>query len=51
MLMCFVFYVYLGEAEKKFFLSILLEWLNNAAFGKEIDVGLGLGLFCNRVLK
>ena len=26
------------------FLSISLEWLNNALFGKEIAVGLGLGL-------
>ena len=29
------------------FLSISLEWLNNALFGKEIAVGLGLGLFRN----
>ena len=26
------------------FLSISLEWLNNSLFGKEIAVGLGLGL-------
>ena len=29
------------------FRSISLEWLNNALFGKEIAVGLGLGLFRN----
>ena len=48
--MCFVSYEYLGTAEKKtseLFLSISLEWLNNALFGKEIAVVLGLGLFRN----
>jgi len=29
------------------FFSILLEWLNNALFGKEIALELGLGLFCD----
>ena len=55
-----VFYDYLGAAEKKnnnktkqnkktseVFLSISLEWLKNALFGKEIAVGLGLGFFRN----
>ena len=54
--MCLVFYDYLGAAEKnnnnnktkqnkkasEVFLSISLEWLKNALFGKEIAVGLGL---------
>ena len=41
--MRFVFYEYLGAAENKnkqktseVFLSVSLEWLNNALFGKEI---------------
>lgn len=43
--MCFVFYENLEAAEKKtkqnkVFLSISLQWLNNAPFGKEIAVGL-----------
>ena len=29
------------------FLSISLEWLKNAVFGKEIAIGLGLVLFRN----
>ena len=57
-LMCFVFYQYLVRSGRKkketnkqktseVFLSTSLEWLNNALFGKEIAVGLGLGLFRN----
>ena len=42
--MGFSFSEYLGAAEKKktweVFLSISLEWLNNALFGKEIAIGL-----------
>ena len=58
--MCFVFYEYLeggGGNRKKttktkqkkktsdVFLSLLLEWLNNALFGKEIAIGLALAVF------
>ena len=58
MLSWFVFYEYLGAAKKKkkktieVFLSISLEWLNNALFGKKSPQGLGLAscvmLFANR---
>ena len=57
MLSWFVFYEYLGAAEKnkktiEVFLSISLEWLNNALFGKKSPQGLGLAscamLFANR---
>jgi len=56
----FSFYEYLRAAGKKkrkrkkqnkkqktseVVITISLEWLNNALFGKEISVGLGLGLF------
>ena len=43
MVMCFVFYENLIKSEV--FLSISLEWLNNALFGRKIAVGLGFGLF------
>ena len=59
--MCFVFYEYLegggGGTEKKTTktkqnkktsdvpLSLSLEWLNNALFGKEIAIGLALAVF------
>ena len=42
-----------GEQKKKqnktsdFFHSISLDWLNNALFGTEIAIGLGLSLFRN----
>ena len=62
MLMCFVFYEYLegggGGTEQNnknktkqktsdVFLSLSLEWLNNALFGKEIAIGLALAVFRN----
>ena len=50
MLICFVFYEYLGAAEKKnsvVFFSISLECVNNALFGKETARGLEFGLFAN----
>ena len=60
--MCFVFYEYLEGGrgtEKKTTktkqnkktsgvpLSLSLEWLNNALFGKEIAIGLALAVFRN----
>ena len=42
MLPYFVFYQYLAV-----FSHFSLEWLNDAFFGKEMTVGLGLGLFCD----
>ena len=47
MLPYFVFYQYLAV-----FSRFSLEWLNDAFFGKEMTVGLGLGLFCSfRILE
>ena len=57
-LMRFVFYEFLGAAAEKpnkqktsqVFRSVSLEWLNNALFGKEILLRLGLGLFHKTLL-
>ena len=54
--MCVVFTSTVGVQEKakqnktknkQSLTHISLEWLNNALFGKEITIGLGLDLFCN----
>ena len=49
MLPYFVFYEYLAVAQTTSdeFFRFSLEWPNDALFGKEMTVGLGLGLFCD----
>ena len=48
----FVFYEYLAVAQtttttSDLFFRFSLEWPDDALFGKEMTVGLGLGLFCD----
>ena len=50
----FVFYQFLAVAQtatttttSDVFFRFSLEWLNDVLFGKEMTVGLGLGLFCD----
>ena len=52
----FVFYQFLAVAQtattttsSDVFFRFSLEWLNDALFGKEMTVGLGLGLFCDAI--
>ena len=52
MLPYFVFYEYLAVAQtttttSDVFFRFSLEWPDDALFGKEMTVGLGLGLFCD----
>ena len=54
MLPYFVFHEYLAVVQtatttttSDVFLRFSLDWLNDALFGKEMTVRLGLGLFCD----
>ena len=51
MLPYFVSYEYLAVAQttttSDVFFRFSLEWPNDALYGKELTVGLGLGLFCD----